>query len=504
MIREVIGEMKNYNPTHNLKPENFIPVHVGLMGHIDAGKTALAERLTEIRSTSGLDKHPQSQKRGITIDLGFTFFPIKNYMVTLVDAPGHADLIKSVVSGANIIDVALLVIDAQQGPQIQTGEHLIILDLLAIPKLIVIINKIDLVPSLNRDDMINNITNLLKNTRFHQNTPILFVSSKTGEGIPQISDQLFECFRQLDLSRPIDTPFLYLIDHHFGKKGQGTIVTGTAISGKARIGDDLTILPLNLSTKIKSVQKWKNSVQKIQAGDRCGISITDVHPDQLFRGCLLTNKVEAFLKTQWLNVEISLVSLYKHKCKFGQEITVTHYMRSIIGRIFPYHIQKDASSQKKFWCDVIPPERHFNAIIWLEDTEYFQNQDYLLFSRLDLSPKSLRILGKGRVNEVLHAPIILYKKRIKKGIVKNATYKPNSIIVSGLSQSKTGAETLLQKQIQKPYGRVISTFGQKGNVEIQIERNGEKSEIKNGDSVILEELIPFEIIPHKSYDFLSS
>ena len=86
---------------------DLIPVHVGLMGHIDAGKTSVARCLSEIVSTAGLDKHSQAQKRGITIDLGFTFFRLENFIITLVDAPGHADLIKSVFSAANIIDTAI-------------------------------------------------------------------------------------------------------------------------------------------------------------------------------------------------------------------------------------------------------------------------------------------------------------------------------------------------------------------------------------------------------------
>jgi selenocysteine-specific elongation factor len=120
-----------------------IPIHIGIMGHIDAGKTSVARALSELISTAGLDKHSQSKDRGITIDLGFTFFPLDEFMVTLVDAPGHADLIRSVVSGANIIDMAFVVVDAVKGPQVQTGEHLVILDVMQIPKVFILLNKID-------------------------------------------------------------------------------------------------------------------------------------------------------------------------------------------------------------------------------------------------------------------------------------------------------------------------------------------------------------------------
>ena len=124
--------------------EKKIPVHVGLFGHIDSGKTAVAEQLSEIISTAGIDAHPQSKERGITIDLGFTSFVLDKYLVTLVDGPGHADLIKISASSVEIIDCALIVIDINKGPQIQTGEHIIMIEALDIKNIIVVLNKIDL------------------------------------------------------------------------------------------------------------------------------------------------------------------------------------------------------------------------------------------------------------------------------------------------------------------------------------------------------------------------
>ena len=124
--------------------EKKIPVHIGLFGHIDSGKTAIAKVISEIISTAGIDAHPQSKERGITIDLGFTSFLLDKYLITLVDGPGHADLIRISASSVEIIDCALVVIDIKKGPQVQTGEHLIMIESLKIKKIIVILNKIDL------------------------------------------------------------------------------------------------------------------------------------------------------------------------------------------------------------------------------------------------------------------------------------------------------------------------------------------------------------------------
>ncbi|MFX1256603.1 MAG: GTP-binding protein, partial [Promethearchaeota archaeon] len=157
--------------------EQKIPVHIGLFGHIDSGKTRVAAVLSEIISTAGIDAHPQSKKRGITIDLGFTSFMIEKYLITLVDGPGHADLIKISASSVEIIDCALLVIDINKGPQVQTGEHLIMIEALKIKNIIVVINKIDLFKG-NVNDEIEKTRNFFESTSFGPNIPIYAVSAK--------------------------------------------------------------------------------------------------------------------------------------------------------------------------------------------------------------------------------------------------------------------------------------------------------------------------------------
>ena len=153
--------------------EKKIPIHIGFFGHIDSGKTKIAEVLSEIISTAGIDAHPQSKERGITIDLGFTSFILERFLITLVDAPGHADLIKISASSVEIIDCALIVIDINKGPQVQTGEHLIMIESLNIDKIIVILNKIDLFSGIIEEeikktrDFFNSTCNILHSPFFY-------------------------------------------------------------------------------------------------------------------------------------------------------------------------------------------------------------------------------------------------------------------------------------------------------------------------------------------------
>ena len=157
--------------------ENKIPIHIGLFGHIDSGKTAIAAQLSEIISTAGIDAHPQSKERGITIDLGFTSFTFEDYIFTLVDCPGHADLIKVSASSIEIIDFAIVVVDINKGPQVQTGEHVIMIESLNIKKIIVVLNKIDLYKG-NIENEIEKTREFFASTSFGPNIPIFAVSAK--------------------------------------------------------------------------------------------------------------------------------------------------------------------------------------------------------------------------------------------------------------------------------------------------------------------------------------
>ena len=174
--------------------EKKIPVHIGLFGHIDSGKTAIAEVLSQIISTAGIDAHPQSRERGITIDLGFTSFVLEKYLVTLVDGPGHADLIKISAASVEIIDCALVVIDINKGPQIQTGEHIIMIESLKIKNLIVILNKIDLFSG-DINEEIKKIKEFFGTTSFSSRIPVYAVSAKDKQGFQELKSGILNIIK---------------------------------------------------------------------------------------------------------------------------------------------------------------------------------------------------------------------------------------------------------------------------------------------------------------------
>lgn len=480
--------------------DNLIPVHVGLLGHIDAGKTAIAKSLTEIESTAGLDKHPQAQRRGITIDMGFTFFSLENYMITLVDAPGHADLIRSVVSCANIIDIGFLVIDALQGPQVQTGEHFLILDLLQVPQLFIILNKIDLVDNDRILEVRREIYKIIKGTRFEKSHQIFEVSAKENIGFLKLKENLLETIKNLKIIRQNQGTFKFLIDHHFKKKGHGTILTGTVISGKAKIGQKIVILPEKLTVKIRSAQKWKKESNSIEAGDRCGISVSDINPEQISRGSFATDYESEYCQSQIYEIEAKILPLYKHSIKFGQHININHGMMALNGRIYPF--RKDIWKNKEIYVPLTPNSnlKVFNAILWIDKVEYVKKGEFLLLSRLDLSPKSLRIMGSSTIVRILKEPIYLFKEKIKEGNIKDPKYRTSSVIVENLAASVEGAHTILNLEAEKPFGKIKSTFGKKGNVEVLIRNNFVEKNLITKDTIVSLKLYKkFKLDNSKSY-----
>ncbi|XP_069353767.1 selenocysteine-specific elongation factor [Eulemur rufifrons] len=294
-----------------------VNVNVGVLGHIDSGKTALARALSTTASTAAFDKQPQSRERGVTLDLGFSCFavplparlraalrapdaaaepgaPPPLLQVTLVDCPGHASLIRTIIGGAQIIDLMMLVIDVTKGMQTQSAECLVI-GQIACQKLVVVLNKTDLLPEGKRQAAIEKMTKkmqkTLENTKF-RGAPIIPVAAKPGgpeapeteapQGIPELIELLTS---QVPVpARDPSGPFLMAVDHCFSMKGQGTVMTGTILSGAISLGDSVEIPALKVVKKVKAMQMFHTPVTTALQGDRLGICVTQFDPKLLERG----------------------------------------------------------------------------------------------------------------------------------------------------------------------------------------------------------------------------
>ena len=260
-------------------------INCGVLGHIDSGKTALCRALHQVASTASMDKHPQSKERGITLDLGFSSFTIPakdsnqtSLGVTLVDCPGHASLIRTVIGGSQIMDLCMLILDVQKGFQAQTVECLIIAEVVT-STLIIVVNKIDLIEEKVRVDYMRDfeikVRKALNKTRFGSNVPICFVSANQASGIDQLVDTISRTVPQPP-PRSADGPLHIAFDHCFSVKGQGTVLTGTVLSGTVKKGDKVFLPESGETGEIRSMQAFRKPTEKAIQGDRVGICVPGI------------------------------------------------------------------------------------------------------------------------------------------------------------------------------------------------------------------------------------
>ncbi len=262
-----------------LKPGDIYNVIIGTAGHIDHGKSTLVKRLTGIDP----DRLPEEKEREMTIDLGFAPFVLKDgRRVGIIDVPGHERFIKNMVAGATSIDLVLLVVAADESVNIQTREHVTIMNLLGLKRGIVVLTKIDKAEADLRALVEEDVRTLVRGT-FLESAPVLGASAVTGEGIDALVDEIN---RTVAATPPHDASgvFRMPIQRVFSAKGFGTVITGVPMSGRAGIGDTLEVIPLGKTGRVRSLQAYKAEVSEIRAGHSSAVNISDLSHEEVRRG----------------------------------------------------------------------------------------------------------------------------------------------------------------------------------------------------------------------------
>ncbi len=276
---------------------------IGTAGHIDHGKTTLIKALTG-RNT---DRWEEEQRRGITIDLGFTYFDLKNgSRAGIIDVPGHEKFINNMVAGVVGMDLVLLVVAADEGIMPQTREHMDILEMLGIEKSIVVLNKCDIVDDEWLEMVEEEIREELKGS-FLEHAPVAKISAVTGQGISeliQIIEQLSE--KEVEPKDVFTIPRLP-VDRVFSLSGFGTIVTGTLVSGTIRKEDTLEMYPNQIGCKIRSIQVHGETVDQCYAGQRVAINISNLKKKEVKRGCVLA-PVGSMKDSRLMDVKLTMLN----------------------------------------------------------------------------------------------------------------------------------------------------------------------------------------------------
>ena len=286
----------------------------GTAGHIDHGKTTLVKALSGV----DCDRLVEEKKRGITIELGFAPLALPSgRIISIIDVPGHERFIRQMVAGAAGVDAVIFVVAADEGVMPQSREHLEILSLLGIKEGLVVLTKADLVDGEMLELAREDVKDLVKGT-FLEGKPVIAVSAVTGFNLDKLIKEIDAI---LDKISPRDTngPFFMPIDRSFPISGFGTVVTGTVYRGKISVGDTVEILPLDKTSKVRSIQVHGKSVRQALAGQRSALNLPDVRSAELKRGDV-TCSTGLFKITQCLDVRLTLLLSTLEPLRHWQEV----------------------------------------------------------------------------------------------------------------------------------------------------------------------------------------
>jgi elongation factor Tu len=282
-------------------------VNVGTIGHVDHGKTTLTAAITDILSKKGLaekknydeiDGAPEEKERGITINTAHVEYQTANRHYAHVDCPGHADYVKNMITGAAQMDGAILVVAATDGPMPQTKEHILLARQVGVPRIVVFMNKVDLVDDPELLELVEmEIRDLLTSYGFDgDNTPII-QGSATGalagddKWVKAIDDLMDAVDTYIPLPpRPVDQPFLMSVEDVFSITGRGTVATGRIERGRIKVGEGIEIVGLiekPLTSTVTGVEMFKKLLDEGEAGDNAGLLLRGIEKNQVRRGMVL-------------------------------------------------------------------------------------------------------------------------------------------------------------------------------------------------------------------------
>ena len=300
---------------------------IGTAGHVDHGKSTLVEALTGIDP----DRLREEKERGMTIDLGFAWLQLPSGNETsIVDVPGHERFVNNMLAGVGGIDLALLVVAADESVMPQTREHLAILDLLRVERGLVAVTKRDLVDDDWLELVVADVEETLEGTVL-EGADIYSVSAMTGEGLPELVAAIDAMLDDTPPKRDVGRPRLP-IDRAFTISGFGTVVTGTLIDGKIDTGQDVELVVAGKSTRIRGLQTHKKGQNEAQPGTRVAANIIGVSQDEISRGEVLT--IGGWLKpTDAMDVRLRVIPDAPHPLRHNMYITVHTGSSEVVGRL---------------------------------------------------------------------------------------------------------------------------------------------------------------------------
>ena len=282
-------------------------VNIGTIGHVDHGKTTLTAAITtvlakqglsEVKSFDQIDNAPEEKERGITINTAHVEYETAKRHYAHVDCPGHADYVKNMVTGAAQMDGAIIVVAATDGPMPQTREHILLARQVNVPRLVVFMNKCDMVDDEEMLDLVEmEMRDLLAQYEFEEDTPFVRGSALGAlNGVPEWEAKVMELMDAVDTwiqepERAIDKPFLMPVEDVFSITGRGTVATGRIETGVVKVGDAVQLLGLgeDANSVVTGVEMFRKILDEGEAGDNVGLLLRGIDKKEVKRGMVITH-----------------------------------------------------------------------------------------------------------------------------------------------------------------------------------------------------------------------
>lgn len=364
---------------------------IGTAGHIDHGKTTLIQALTG-RNT---DRLKEEQKRGISIELGFTYFDLPDgRRAGIVDVPGHEKFIRHMLAGVGGMDLVMLVIAADEGVMPQTREHLDILSLLSIKKGLVVITKASLADPDWMELVKEDIAETVEGT-FLEDCPILMVDSLSGQGIPELIDHLARDYDEIE-AKDQDAPCRMPIDRVFTITGFGTVVTGTLLEGTVSTEDTMEIYPEEITARVRNIQVHGETVDRAYAGQRVAINLSGLKKDQINRGSFLA-KPGSMTDTLMVDCRVNMLKNSPRPMKQRDRVRIYHGSSEVLARVVI--LEKE---------QIEPGESAF-VQLRLEESAAFKKEDKLIlrfYSPMETLGGAVVIDPSPNKHKALHQDVI--------------------------------------------------------------------------------------------------
>ena len=514
-------------PSQEESEGKTLNINIGILGHVDSGKTSLSKLLSSIASTAAFDKNPQSKERGITLDLGFsalylkTPISLKKYFpnniklnksdfiqITIVDCPGHASLIKTVIAGSSIIDTMILVIDAIKGIQTQTVECIVLSEIIC-EKITIAFNKIDLLKNDNEIKIkIGKLENIFSKSKFGNDISIIPISTlnKDDNAIKNLLKSVLLCINFENLDNKNNDNLLAFIDHCFKIKNKGTIITGTIIKGSVKVNDEVFFPELMDKKQVKEIQIFKKSVKFANKGDRVGMLIKNLDNDKLERTIICSPSSNECILTEGGLFFIKKINLFKSELISGNKYYLMIGNQGVNAKclFFSNNDEKDIFNifdMKNIKNSKIDINKFYNkeysyipeikveenneyelAFIKFDQKTIIPNNMIFLGSKIDIdiTQKTNRLAFYGKMFDNNIKNIVdklkIFKMKVKEGKILRLVDDDKIAIVKGLfkkdniniSNDFIGKEVNIKEDEKKEIvGKILSTFGQSGKIKIE-------------------------------------